>query len=385
MSVVIEPSKMPIIQAKIEQAWADSRANQDTNLVAVAPTLKGLCNMSNLKVPNLILNRKDRKPEFEVAWMSACSNNPEILTDKWVRDIPCDFTGWQIGTSKQKMAVTTIIRDAFAVPYMVYDNLYTNEELFRQSYMLCVKGILEKANSLAIAKMVTYAGLNKMQKGMGVAGLTGVNAWNLTKVPAMNLHPQSFNSYVAMLQRMNKMVKPKVFTGGALEVSENVTGSLEEFKFGGQTVYSDMENFPAQGLDNDMFVVATGAIGVVNTFNYELSSEIKWNQVKPLGGDLEMYYAETLPAEFSPNGMPLVVDITKKFVKREIAQNQYGNLAVDNRCEWVEVYNLELKLDFMLNPLACEDKATGVVRIKSDSTLPVFLSPTQLVQTVQHG
>lgn len=385
MNQVLEPSRLPIILQKVEEAWADARANQDTNLVAIAPTLKGLCDISNVRTPNLLLNQKDRKPEMEIAWMNACTNNPEILTDRWVRDIPCDFQGWTIGTNKQKISITTIIRDAFAVPYMVYDNLYSAEDMFRESYMLCIKGILEKANQLGIAKLITYAGLNKMQHGMGKDGGSGATSWKLTKIPYKNLYPQAFNAYTAMTQRMNKMVNPKLFVGGALEVSENIDGSLEQFKFGGATVYSDFENFPAQGLINDMFMVAKGAVGVLNTWNYELTSEIKWDKVKPIGADQEMYYAEQLPAEYSPNGRPLVVDITKKFVKRTIAQNQYGSLNVDNRCEWVELYNVELKLEFILNPLACQDQTTGVLRLRADDTLPVYLSPVQLVQTVQHG
>ena len=80
MNQVLEPSRLPIILQKVEEAWADARANQDTNLVAIAPTLKGLCDISNVRTPNLLLNQKDRKPEMEIAWMNACTNNPEILT-----------------------------------------------------------------------------------------------------------------------------------------------------------------------------------------------------------------------------------------------------------------------------------------------------------------
>ena len=381
---VLDPSRLPIVLQKIEEAWADARANQDTNLVAVAPTLKGLCDNSNVRTPNLILNKGDRKPEMEIAWKDACTNSPEILTDRWVRDIPCDFQGWTIGTNKQKVAITTIVRDAFAIPYMVYDNLYTTEELFQDSFMLCIKGILEKANQLGVAKLVSYAGVNKYTKGMGTDGGSGANSWKLTKVPRKNMYPQSLNAYTAMIQRMNKMVSPKMFVGGALEDIETVQGNLEQFKFGNAVVYSDFENFPSQGLEDDLFVVARGAVGVLNTYNFPLTSEIKWDAVKPIGADQEMYYAEALPAEYSPNGRPLVVDITKKFVKREIAQNQYGSLNIDNRCEWAEVYNVELKLEFTLNPLACQDKSTGVVRLRSDETLPMYVSPTQLVQTIAH-
>lgn len=385
MNEVISPSRLPIILQKCEEAWADARAHADTNLAPVAPTLKGLCDLSNVRTPNLLLNNKLRKPEMTIAWQNACTGNPEILTDRWVRDIPCDFTGWTIGTNNQKIAITTIIRDAFAVPYKVYDDLYTSEEKFQESYMLCIKGIIEKANELGIAKMITYAGLNKYQIGLGTDGGSGATSWKMTKIPYKNLYPQSFNAYTAMVQRMNKMVSPKMFVGGALEVSEEVNGSLEMFKFGTAQVYSDIEHFPQQGLTNDLFMVAKGAIGVLNTWNYELTSEIKWDAVKPIGADQEMYYAETLPAEFSPNGRPLVVDITKKFVKKEIAENQYGNLNVDNRCQWVEVYNIELKLEFILNPLACQDQTTGVLRFRADDTLPVKLSPVQLMQTVQIG
>jgi hypothetical protein len=195
----------------------------------------------------------------------------------------------------------------------------------------------------------------------------------------MNLTEKGLASYVGLAKRKNKMVNPSLFVGGALEVSENVDGSLEKFKFGGLDVYSDFEHFPDQGLTSDMFLVSRGAMAFLNTWNYDTTP------TDPVGPEYEVYFSTSLPSEYQANGFPIMVDIVKKFVKREIAVGKYGQKGVSNQCEWVEIYNVRLTFEVPLNPLACSEGQTGIVRLRANDALPIYLSPQQIVQMVNVG
>jgi hypothetical protein len=379
---ILDASKLLGLLVDANVAWRDARAVQQTNLVAVAPTFKGICDLSNVTVPDFFRGNDKRTPEMTIAWIEACTGNPQYFTDMWVRGIPCDFEGWTVGTANQKMEIKSWVEDSFYLENKVYDNLFTKEQLFQKAYQRCIKGIIEKVNSICTAKMTSYAGINKYQdtKQMGKnGGGSGSTAWKITDLPTMNLTEKGLASYVGLAKRKNKMVNPSLFVGGALEVSENVDGSLEKFKFGGLDVYSDFEHFPDQGLTSDMFLVSRGAMAFLNTWNYDTIP------TDPVGPEYEVYFSTSLPAEYQANGFPIMVDIVKKFVKREIAVGKYGQKGVSNQCEWVEIYNVRLTFEVPLNPLACSEGQTGIVRLRANDALPIYLSPQQIVQMVNVG
>lgn len=377
---ILDPSKLSELLLDAEVAWSTARAVQKTNLVAVAPTFKGVCDLSDVKVPDFFRNNTLRTPKLKIAWVEACTSNPQYKTDMWVRGVPCDFSGWTVGTQNQEIQIDSFVEDSFHIPYEIYDNLFTVEQLFQTAYNRCLKGIIEKVNEICTAKMVSYAGVNKFQqtKQMGKnGGGNGATAWKITDLPSKNLTEKGLASYVSLVKRKNRMVNPSLFVGGALEVSENVNGSLEKFKFGGLDVYSDFEHFPDNQLTDDMFLVSNGAIGFLNTWKHSTTP------TAPRGADMEVYFSKSIPSEYTANGYPIMVDITRRFWKREIAEGKYGSLGVDNQCEWVESYNVRLTFEVQLNPLACSEGQTGVLRMRANDSLPIYLSPQQVVQMVQ--
>jgi hypothetical protein len=378
-NLVLDPSRLSDLLLDAEQVWASARAVQKSNLVAIAPTFKGICDLSDVVVPDFFRGNDKRKPLLKLAWIEACTSNPQYHTDMWVRGVPCDFSGWTVGTANQEIEITSFVEDSFYIPYKIYDNLFTVEQLFVNAYNRCIKGIIEKVNAICIAKMVSYSGVNKFQdvKQMGKnGGGTGATAWKITDLPYLNLTEKGVSSYVGLAKVKNRMVNPSLFTGGALEVTENVDGSLEKFRFGGLEVYSDVIHFPENSLTNDMFLVSNGAMAFLNTWNYETTP------TAPMGPEMEVYVAKALPSEYRANGYPIMVDITRKFIKREIAVGKYGMKNVTNQCEWIETYNVRLNFEVPLNPLACNEGQTGVIRLRSNDALPVFLSPSQIQQHV---
>ena len=377
---LIEPSKLSIVLAKASTEWSKARAEQKTNLIPLAATFKGLCEHSDVKLPEFFKGTRTRTPEFEIAWAEACSGNPQYKTDAWVLGQPCDFSGWTVGTSKQKVAVTSYVEDSFYLPYDVIDNLISREEMFQKAYLRVIKGLIEKLDKIAVAKIQTYTGVNKLQDSefLGVNGGSGQTSWKTTLVPRANLYPESFNSYVRMVQRTNRMESPSLYVGGALEMSEFVDGSMEKMKFGNMEVYSDLENFADLNISKDMFLISHGAIGVLNAWGNPSVP------TTPLGSESIVKFSRQLPAEYSANGEPLVMDITRKILKRELATNQYGNLDVSGQCELVEVFSFRISFDFALNPLACQETQTGIIRFRSDNTLAPFVSPARLAQVYQY-
>lgn len=376
---VLEPSRLADLLLDAENVWSSARAVQKTNLVAVAPTFKGICDISDVVVPDFFRGNDKRKPLLKLAWIEACTSNPQYFTDMWVRGIPCDFSGWTVGTVNQTILITSYVEDTFHIPFKIYDNLFTTDQLFINAYNRCIKGIIEKVNGICTAKLVSYAGVNKYQeaKQMGRnGGGAGATAWKITDLPTLNLTEKGLASYVGLAKRKNRMVNPSLFVGGALEVNENVNGSLEKFNYAGLNVYSDFEHFPENGLTNDMLLVSNGAVAFLNTWNYETTPS------QPMGPEMEVYFSKSLPGEYNANGFPVMVDIVRKFWKREIAENKYGALGVDNQCEWVESYNVRLTFEVPLNPLACAEGQTGVIRLRANDALPVFLSPSQVMQHV---
>ena len=377
---VLDPARLSDLLLTAESVWNSARAVQKTNLVAVAPTFKGICDISDVVVPDFFKGNDLRKPLLKLAWIEACTSNPQYKTDMWVRGIPCDFTGWMVGTANQTINITSFVEDSFHIPYKIYDNLFTVDQLFQTAYNRCIKGIIEKVNQICTAKLTSYAGVNKYQEArqMGVnGGGIGATAWKITDLPTKNLTEKGLASYVGLAKRKNRMVNPSIFAGGALSVNENVDGSLEKFKFGGLNIYSDFEHFPENGLTNDMFLVSNGAVAFLNTWNFETTPS------QPIGPQMEVYVSKGLPAEYTANGYPIMVDIVRKFLKREIAVAQYGApLGVDNQCEWVESYNVRLTFEVPLNPLSCSEGQTGVIRMRANDALPVFLSPSEIQQYI---
>jgi len=372
---VIEASALPDMLARAEELWEDSRATANTRYVPEAPTFRALCENTTAKMPKF--QNRMMTPKQVIAWVEACTNNPQILTNRWVRDVPCDFTGWTVGTNKDEVTISTIITDTFAIPYKIYDNLFTPQELFNEGWLKAVKGIIEKANSLSVAKLATFAGLNDYHGGMLSDGGTGPTSWKITDFPYKNLFPESFGSMLRMVQRRNDMVNPFIIAGEVMSTLEDVQGDLEKFKFGRWDVFSDMIDFPEQDLEDDLFLVSQGAVGVFNTYNYPTSQE------NIVGSNFnETHISRALPSIYNLNGQPQFMDITTKFEKREIAENQYGNLNVDNRCEFVYTYNLEYKLEIKLNPTSCLEGRTGVIRFHSDDTSDLFLTPMKAVRTI---
>lgn len=375
----LDPSRLPELLVNINQAWEDARANMDFLYLPYANTFAAILDATTARLPTL--QQRDRSPEVKMAWMEACEGTANYSTGQWLKGIPCDFSGWAVGTNNQTVRVTSSVSTSFAVPLRIFDNLFTPEQLFETAYMKAQKLLLEKWNEQAIAKLIAYSGYNKYQLGMGVNGGAGPTSWKLTRIPYRNLYPASFNAYIRMAGRLNKFLDPRLICGGALEVSEYVEGSLEQFQFGNQRVYSDLETFPSLDIENDMFLMARGAVAFVNINEYSFDGATR----PPMGAEEEIYFAVTMPNRYSVNGQPLVADVTRKRIKREIAQERFSTYVVDNRCEWYDEYHIELKGEIMLNPLACSDTTTGVLRFRADDTLPVYLSPTQLMQTVDVG
>lgn len=370
----LDPTLLPEILVDIEQRWTDARAAQDFQYVPNANTFVAIINNTTARFPEL--EQRFRTPELTLTWMEACTGEANLKTGVWMKGVPCDFSGWIVGTNKQKVKVETMVDTAFAVPLEVYDNMYTPAQAFALAMMRAEKIILEKWNQHAIAKLLSYAGYNKYHMGLGADGSPGPTSWKITDVPYKNLNAQTFNSYVRMLGRMNKFVNPDLITGGALEVSEYVPGSLERFQFGNLNVYSDVETFPELGLELDMFLLARGAVAFVNIFNHPINGA----SAAPMGPDQEIYFSMALPSAYQVNGQPIMLDVTRKRIKKAIAQERFPDYITDNRCEWYEEYNIELKGEIMLNPLSCSDTGTGVLRLHADVDAPPVLSPTTIQQ-----
>ena len=377
---LIAPTVLPKLMLRCDNAWKQARAVNKTNLIPNAATFKGLCEHSDIQVPDFFKGTRTRTPKFDVVWADACTNNPQYKTDAWVLGMPCDFSGWTVGTNKQEVMVKSYVDDAFYLPYDVFDNMIPREEMFEKAYLRMLKGLIEKLDQIAISKMQTYTGVNALQDTdfLGVnGGGTGANAWKTTLVPRANLYPESFNSYVAMLGRANKMESPSLYVGGALEMSEFVPGSLEKMKFGNLEVYSDLENFADLGISKDMFLISHGAIGVLNA----------WGNPSVPTPELDgmVQFSRALPPEYNVNGMPLMMDITRKRMHRTLVEDQYGaGLDVAGQCEIVEKFYFRISFEFALNPLACQELQTGVLKLRSDNTLQPFMSPMRLAQTFNY-
>ena len=370
----LDPTLMPEILLDIEQAWSDARAAGNFMYVPKASTFLAILQNTTADLPEL--KQRYRTPEVEIYWAEACNGTADFRTGTWLKGVPCDFSGWIVGTNKQKLSVSSIADTAFAVPLEVYNNRVTPEELFKKAFMRATKLVIEKWNAHAVAKLLTFAGYNNYQIGLGTDGGIGPTSWKITDIPYRNLVPNTLNAYVAMLGRMNNFTATELITGGALEVSEYVPGYLEKFKFGNLNVWSDVETFLGLGLTYEMFAMAKGAVAFVNTFNHPIGGA----SFPPIGENREIYYSVPLPSVYNVNGQPIMLDVTRRRIKRNIAQERFPEYNTDNRCEWYDEYNIELKGEILLNPLSCSDTSTGVIRLHADTEAAPVLSPTTIQQ-----
>lgn len=373
----ISASVLPRRLVKADAFWQNARAVQDFNLTPKCATLRGLLRQQTAKFAALS-NDPTRSPIIDIAWVQACNGTATVDTDVWIHGIPCDFSGWLVGTAKQTYTLKQRVKTAFNIPVEIYDNLHTREELLEKGLAKAQKVLAEKLDDIAIAKLVLYAGLNKYQDAddLGAAAGTVGNEWKRTKLPWKNLYRESLAQYLQKVIDENDFSSAKLYTGGILSLSEFVNNdNKDEFNFADLPVIQDRRGFNAQNLKNDMFLVATGAMALI-TSNNNPSTASEFQNITRL--------ARPLLDLRDGNGRPVYYDMYVKRVQRNVNQDDHPDFDTTGRCEYMDNFYMEIHYDWLLNPTACGDATTGVVRFTADRTMEYVESPGPVVRTMEY-
>lgn len=370
ISATILPKRL----LKADQFWRSARANQDYYYTPKCATLRGILAMQNARFERL--KDRQRTPVLDIAWVEACNGTVNVTANVWVRGIPCDFSGWLVGTNKQEVFVKQRVDTSFSIPVEVTDSLFTPDELLQKGLAKAQKILAEKLDDIAVAKLISFSGINKYQgsNDLGVAGGAVGSEWKLTKLPWENAYVQSMSGYFQKVIDENDLSGARLFTGGALSLSEYVNNDNKDaFAFGDLSVYQDRRGFNLAAIPDDMFLVSNGSVALVTINNCPTEASTNFENITSV--------ARPLLDLQDANGTPLYYDMYVKRVRRNVNADDHPGLTTTGRCEYMDNYYMEIHYEFLLNPTACSDTSTGVVRFRLDRTAAYVASPAQPVRT----
>lgn len=291
-------------------------------------SLKAIMAVSNARVLNPIsASKKDF--DVEVEWMNTCDMEVED-------NVACEFDGTKSSTNvkEYKLEYEKVVR--FSVDEMDFrDNRFDTEESVAKQFLTADKILVEWFNSLAIARLNTFAGINTY------TGDKGTVAGTDTFIPAAYWNADLM-AYFHKVSVLNDFNSPVLLNGHNLYTQNYLAGaksgdvSGDVVLFGTIPSYWDLFNLDAINEEQVSYLIENGAIAWANkAYNPDIPQVVN--------GVFTRY---TMQSSFAPM---LKYDI---FYEPECTLED----AVKHN------FKVKLKADIFINPTACTETNTGVLR-----------------------
>lgn len=353
---------------KAETDWQDSQAVKSRGYMPAMDTLLAILGQQTARFAPL----KDRNNcgSVKVTWENACPVDSTIITGiTKVNAMLCAPTGIGSSTTTADYGITKLLQSpGFTITDDQCQNTYDTVELIARGLLADHKSMAEKLCKYILAQLVTFSGANNYLGN----GLITQAAGNINKISSYDAVAATMVPYLLRAADSNNMTAPFLLQGDMiynnLYVDSKQEGTPADRGYMKMwrdlQVTEDFKAFAALSMSTDAFLIDYGSTALVtkyagSTTQREIVADYYITSVPLMGGIFR-----------DANGEPIMIDLYRRH--QMVTVETVGG---QTRCVEGDVFTHEMKFDYLLNPVACNNGYTGVIHYKKDATIAPFGVP----------
>lgn len=322
------------VQVRIEQIWGDSQANTIPFIAEVSALNTIIANQTATFAP--LTGKQDKDNEMSIVWMADCTpSTPDDCTDF------CTVGGPEIESDCKRVSINECYKDGFSITEEKFrTSIYSREEVVARQLLMKMKAMDEYLVGLALAKFITFKGVNQYTRKPGV--IDGNDTYIAPSYLDANIMGYFINA-----AKKNRMSMPYFLSGEmlstqqwqyAMEAANAQNGQANQRKINSIPIVNDLWNVDDAIGAEGMIMINKPAIAFVTKHRYDATPKEYY--------DMMVY---SIPSKNIPG---LVYDVV------------YNNECVnsnDSKRDFKHNWSLYAMWDGFLNPLACNTDMTGLL------------------------
>ncbi|WP_187260742.1 hypothetical protein [Pontibacter beigongshangensis] len=341
--------KLREVRTTMENMWGDAQMRK--NFTAKADTLNAIIQKQTAN-GQALNGQRDKDVDVRVTWLTLGDETVQTFDPIATGPAVCSIDGPELQAGAQDYRLTIGTEKTFKIEETgsawgegLRDVDVSFQQLVAQGLLETRKALVEDANSRIIAKLDTFAGVNKYLGGYTAAD-------GDTTIPAADYSARTLLPYLARVQMMNRYVDPYILDGGLLWddmfiSAVGATGADQvrlQSLFGQFDITEDMWGFAKAGVDDRAFLVDRNAVGFFSKNHYTRA-------VRELGVNGLYNYSMPLPEL----GNRVEADVVYQFK------------CIDDK--YYHVYKLILRYDLLQNPIIGDADLTGVLAFRKGAAV----------------